>query len=200
MSLERRVQRLTETRHDAVDTSAAELRRIERDLHDGAQARLVAMGMSLGTVEALIEKDPAKAKELPAGGAMIALQASEDEVAPLLTDRVSIAALNGPNSVVIAGDEDAATQIAADFEARGRKTKRLTVSHAFHSPHMDPMLADFRKLAACLTYNAPKIPLVSCLTGTVVSADEIRLPEFWVRHVGSPSASPTVSAPCATRV
>ncbi|MET7932075.1 histidine kinase [Streptomyces sp. NPDC005322] len=64
MALAERVQRLTETRHDAVDTSAAELRRIERDLHDGAQARLVAMGMSLGTVEALIEKDPAQAKKL----------------------------------------------------------------------------------------------------------------------------------------
>ncbi|MFF2810441.1 histidine kinase [Streptomyces sp. NPDC058000] len=59
-----RVARLTETRHDAVDVSAAELRRIERDLHDGAQARLVAMGMSLGTIEALIEKDPARAKEM----------------------------------------------------------------------------------------------------------------------------------------
>lgn len=62
--LEQRIDRLTETRHDAVDSSAAELRRIERDLHDGAQARLVAVGMSLGTVEALIEKDPAQAKEL----------------------------------------------------------------------------------------------------------------------------------------
>ncbi|MFF3754051.1 sensor histidine kinase [Streptomyces sp. NPDC002018] len=59
-----RIERLTESRHDAVDTSAAELRRIERDLHDGAQARLVAVGMDLGTVEALIEKDPARAKEL----------------------------------------------------------------------------------------------------------------------------------------
>ncbi|CAM5239333.1 histidine kinase OS=Streptomyces alboniger OX=132473 GN=CP975_09765 PE=4 SV=1 [Streptomyces alboniger] len=59
-----RVDRLTETRHDAVDNSAAELRRIERDLHDGAQARLVAMGMDLGTIEALIETDPAKAKQL----------------------------------------------------------------------------------------------------------------------------------------
>ncbi|MEV0371605.1 histidine kinase [Streptomyces sp. NPDC050636] len=59
-----RVARLTETRHDAVDASAAELRRIERDLHDGAQARLVAMGMSLGTIEALIDNDPARAKEL----------------------------------------------------------------------------------------------------------------------------------------
>ncbi|WP_197049157.1 hypothetical protein, partial [Streptomyces violaceusniger] len=66
---------------------------------------------------------------LPAGGAMIAVQASEDEVLPLLTERVSIAALNGPASVVVAGDEDAALEIAASFEAQGRKTKRLTVSH-----------------------------------------------------------------------
>ncbi|MBU3868940.1 SDR family NAD(P)-dependent oxidoreductase, partial [Streptomyces sp. 4503] len=143
----------------------------------------VAGVFSLADAAVLVAARGRLMQELPAGGAMIALQAAEDEVAPLLTDRVSIAALNGPNSVVIAGDEDAATEIAADFEARGRKTKRLTVSHAFHSPQMDPMLADFRKLAACLTYNAPKIPLVSCLTGTVVSADEIRLPEFWVRHV-----------------
>ncbi|MFD3835455.1 sensor histidine kinase [Streptomyces sp. NPDC058642] len=62
--LAERVRVLTETRRDAVDTSAAELRRIERDLHDGAQARLVAMGMDLGTIEMLLEKDPAKAKEL----------------------------------------------------------------------------------------------------------------------------------------
>ncbi|PSM41259.1 sensor histidine kinase [Streptomyces dioscori] len=64
--LAQRVRVLTETRRDAVDTSAAELRRIERDLHDGAQARLVAMGMDLGTIEALIEKDPAKARQLVA--------------------------------------------------------------------------------------------------------------------------------------
>jgi signal transduction histidine kinase len=62
--LAQRVARLTETRHDALDNSAAELRRIERDLHDGAQARLVAMGMSLGTIEALVEKDPGQAKRL----------------------------------------------------------------------------------------------------------------------------------------
>lgn len=62
--LAERVRVLTETRRDAVDSSAAELRRIERDLHDGAQARLVAMGMDLGTIEALLEKNPAKAREL----------------------------------------------------------------------------------------------------------------------------------------
>ncbi|MCQ8195463.1 type I polyketide synthase, partial [Streptomyces rugosispiralis] len=122
-------------------------------------------------------------QELPAGGAMVAVQASEDEVAPLLTEGVSIAALNGPTSVVIAGDEDAALEIASGFEARGRKTKRLAVSHAFHSPRMDGMLEAFREVAQGLSYEAPRIPIVSNLTGGVVSAEEITSPDFWVRHV-----------------
>ncbi|MDF3294451.1 acyltransferase domain-containing protein, partial [Streptomyces silvisoli] len=100
-------------------------------------------------------------QELPGGGVMVAVQAAEDEVAPLLVEGVSIAAINGPTSVVIAGDEAAALEIAAGFEARGRKTKRLTVSHAFHSSHMDGMLDAFREVAAGLTYEAPRIPIVS---------------------------------------
>ncbi|MEU5811662.1 type I polyketide synthase [Streptomyces sp. NPDC047718] len=119
---------------------------------------------------------------LPAGGVMIAVEAAEDEVLPLLTDRVGIAAVNGPRAVVVAGDEDAALAVAAHFEAQGRKTKRLTVSHAFHSPHMDGMLADFRRVAEGLTYHAPQIPVVSCLTGAPVS-DEMASADFWVRHV-----------------
>ncbi|MFD7631779.1 type I polyketide synthase, partial [Streptomyces sp. NPDC059851] len=121
---------------------------------------------------------------LPAGGVMIAVQASEDEVLPLLagTDRVSIAAINGPQAVVIAGDEDAAVAIAGTFQAQGRKTKRLTVSRAFHSPHMDGMLHDFREVVAGLAFAAPAIPVVSCLTGAVVT-DEMGSAEFWVRHV-----------------
>nr|APD71815.1 type I polyketide synthase 2 [Streptomyces sp.] len=121
-------------------------------------------------------------QELPVGGAMIAVQAAEDEILPLLTDRVSIAAVNGPRSVVVAGDEDAVLAIAAGFEERGRKTKRLTVSHAFHSPHMDGMLADFRKVAEDLAYEAPRIPVVSLLTGALVT-DEMGSADFWVRHV-----------------
>ncbi|MDQ0841394.1 type I polyketide synthase [Streptomyces sp. V1I6] len=119
---------------------------------------------------------------LPAGGVMIAVQASEDEVLPMLTDRVSIAAINGPQAVVIAGDEDAAVPIADSFKAQGRKTKRLTVSHAFHSPHMDGMLADFRKVAEGLSYESPRIPVVSNLTGALVT-DEMSSADFWVRHV-----------------
>ncbi|MEV6131893.1 type I polyketide synthase [Streptomyces violaceusniger] len=143
----------------------------------------VAGVLSLADAARLVAARGRLMQELPAGGAMVAVQASEDEVLPLLTDRVSLAALNGPTSVVIAGDEDEAVAIAASFEAQGRKTKRLTVSHAFHSPRMDGMLDAFRQVAQGLSYEAPKIPIVSNLTGTVVSAEEITTPDFWVRHV-----------------
>ncbi|MBI0376171.1 SDR family NAD(P)-dependent oxidoreductase, partial [Streptomyces albiflaviniger] len=143
----------------------------------------VAGVLSLADAAKLVAARGRLMQELPAGGAMIAVQAAEDEVLPLLTERVSIAALNGPASVVIAGDEDAAVAIASGFEAQGRKTKRLTVSHAFHSPRMDGMLEAFREVAEGLTYEAPRIPIVSNLTGNVVSAEEIATPDFWVRHV-----------------
>ncbi|MGN9758848.1 type I polyketide synthase [Streptomyces sp. SD31] len=120
---------------------------------------------------------------LPAGGAMIAIQATEDEVARLLTASVSIAAVNGPDSVVLAGDESEARQIADDFAKNGRKTKRLPVSHAFHSPLMEPMLDDFRELLADLSFAPPQIPVVSNLTGHLVTGDELCSPHYWVRHV-----------------
>ncbi|MEU3189010.1 type I polyketide synthase, partial [Streptomyces sp. NPDC006923] len=120
---------------------------------------------------------------LPSGGAMVAVEASEDEVSSLLSDRVGVAAVNGPTSVVVSGDEDAVLEIAGRFEAEERRSKRLTVSHAFHSPRMDGMLEEFRQVVAGLTYEAPQIPIVSNLTSAVVSAGEMGDPEFWVRHV-----------------
>ncbi|WP_229860020.1 acyltransferase domain-containing protein, partial [Streptomyces anandii] len=117
-------------------------------------------------------------QELPSGGAMVAVQAAEDEVLPYLTDAVSIAAVNGPASVVIAGDESAVLEIAGVFERQGRKTRRLTVSHAFHSPHMDGMLEAFREVAEGLSYGVPRIPVVSNLTASVVSGEEIGTADF----------------------
>jgi len=106
---------------------------------------------------------------LPQGGAMVAIQAAEDEIE--LTEGVSIAAVNGPSSVVIAGEEAEVEAIAARFA----KTTRLRVSHAFHSPLMDPMLDDFRAAIKSLAFNAPLVPIAT--TGDVTD------PEYWVRHV-----------------
>ncbi|SCG07712.1 KS-AT-KR-ACP domain-containing polyene macrolide polyketide synthase/pimaricinolide synthase PimS2, partial [Streptomyces sp. MnatMP-M17] len=122
-------------------------------------------------------------RELPAGGAMFAVQATEDEITPLLSGRISVAAVNGPASVVISGEEGVALEVAAELERRGRKTSRLRVSHAFHSPLMDPMLDGFRAVAEQLAFRAPRIPVVSNLTGALATAEELCSAEYWVRHV-----------------
>ncbi|MET9418364.1 type I polyketide synthase, partial [Streptomyces klenkii] len=120
---------------------------------------------------------------LPSGGAMVAVQAAEDEVAARLVDGVSVAAVNGPQSVVLAGDEAEVLRIAEGFAAEGRKTQRLPVSHAFHSALMEPMLEDFRRVAEGLSFNAPDVPVVSNVTGGVATAELICSADYWVRHV-----------------
>ncbi|MEH6379333.1 beta-ketoacyl synthase N-terminal-like domain-containing protein, partial [Streptomyces sp. KLMMK] len=116
---------------------------------------------------------------LPGGGAMVAVRAAEDEVAPLLDGRMSIAAVNGPRSVVVSGDADAVLALAEGFD----RSKRLRVSHAFHSHHMEAMLAEFGEVMAGLTAADPAIPLVSTLTGRPADGAELRSPQYWVRHV-----------------
>ena len=114
---------------------------------------------------------------LPRGGAMIAIEATEDEVTSKLRHGVGIAAVNGPTSVVISGDEEAASQVAQAFA--DRKTKKLAVSHAFHSHLMDPMLAEFRAVAETLTFHEPRI----AITSTVVTEHAMTDPEYWVVQV-----------------
>ncbi|WTE17678.1 SDR family NAD(P)-dependent oxidoreductase [Streptomyces anthocyanicus] len=121
-------------------------------------------------------------QNLPTHGTMIALQATEQEILPHLTGHehhLTIAAINSPTSLVISGNQTAAQHIATQLQAQGRKTKTLTVSHAFHSPHMDGMLHDFHHTATQLTYHEPTIPIVSTLTGNLATHNDLRTPTYW---------------------
>ncbi len=131
----------------------------------------IAGVLTLEDAAKLVRERASLMQALPQTGVMIAIQATEEEVAKHLTDQVSIAAVNAEDAVVIAGDADEARKIAARFE----KTKQLKVSHAFHSPLMEPMLDDFRNAIKNITFTAPKIPFST--NGDVTD------PEYWVGHV-----------------
>jgi acyl transferase domain-containing protein/aryl carrier-like protein len=128
-------------------------------------------------------------QEMPADGSMVSVRAAEDDVLPLLEGRehlVGIAAVNGPSSVVISGDREAARDITRALRGLGHKTKRLRVSHAFHSPHMDGALERLTEVARGLTFRPPTLPVVSTLTGTLASFEELRSPQYWARQVRQP--------------
>ncbi|MET9112195.1 type I polyketide synthase, partial [Streptomyces zhihengii] len=119
-------------------------------------------------------------QELPVGGAMVAVAVAESEVLEALAGRgdVSVAAVNGPSSVVISGAEGVVEEVAALSAERGVRTRRLRVSHAFHSPLMEPMLDEFRQVLAELTFRAPSVEWVS----TVAGGGDVATAEYWVRH------------------
>jgi polyene macrolide polyketide synthase len=146
----------------------------------------VAGALSLDDACRLVAARGQLMAELPANGAMLAVQASPQEILEELVeleDRVSLAAVNGPSSVVVSGELDAVDDLARRWERLGRKTKRLRVSHAFHSPCMDGMLEEFRRVANRLSFNEPSIPIVSNLTGEAIDAERICSADYWVDHV-----------------
>ncbi|MER6100732.1 SDR family NAD(P)-dependent oxidoreductase, partial [Streptomyces sp. NPDC001728] len=112
---------------------------------------------------------------LPTGGAMIAVQATEEEVLPHLTTGLSVAALNAPDSTVVSGAEEDALAVRDAFAALGRRTTRLKVSHAFHSPLMEPMLREFGEAVAGIRFREPSIPLV--MSGDPTTA------AHWTAHI-----------------
>ncbi|MEU4371808.1 type I polyketide synthase, partial [Micromonospora chersina] len=123
---------------------------------------------------------------LPAGGGMLAVHAPEAEVLASLDGlaaRVGVAAVNGPSAVVVSGPLADLDAVEGTWTGRGARTRRLTVSHAFHSPLMEPMLAEFRTVLDGLAFAAPLLPVVSNLTGALADGDELRSPDYWVRHV-----------------
>ncbi|MGM1061313.1 SDR family NAD(P)-dependent oxidoreductase [Saccharothrix sp. Mg75] len=120
---------------------------------------------------------------LPPGGAMTAVEATEDEARAAADGTVDVAAVNGPDAVVLSGDADAVARVARALRDRGRRTKALPVSHAFHSARVEPVLDAFREVAEGLTYRPPRLEVISTLTGAPATAEQLRSPEHWVRHV-----------------
>jgi acyl transferase domain-containing protein/acyl carrier protein len=143
----------------------------------------VAGVLSLADAAKLVAARGRLMQALPTGGAMVAVEAAEAEVLPLLTDGVGLAAVNGPRSIVLSGAEDAMSGVVNHFAALGRKTTRLRVSHAFHSALMDPMLAEFARVAETLSYAVPRLPVVSTVTGQVAAPELLTDPLYWVGQV-----------------
>ncbi len=127
-------------------------------------------------------------QQLPSGGEMVSVLASEslvnEAIAPY-SSQVNIAAINGPESIVISGVGQAIQAICNSLSEKGVKTKPLQVSHGFHSPLMEPMLAEFAVVAKELTYTQPQIDLISNVSGKLATA-EIATPDYWVNHIRQP--------------
>ncbi|MEU6076774.1 SDR family NAD(P)-dependent oxidoreductase, partial [Micromonospora sp. NPDC047074] len=143
----------------------------------------VAGVFSLADAATLVAARARLMDALPDGGAMVAVEASEEEVAAHLTGRVGLAAVNGPRAVVVSGDEDAVLAVAATLRAAGRRTNRLRVSHAFHSPRIEPMLDEFTRVAAGVAFHTPDLTVVSNLTGHPVEPARLCSPGYWAEHV-----------------
>jgi mycoketide-CoA synthase len=142
----------------------------------------IAGVLSLENAAVLVAARGRLMQALPVGGAMFALEATEEEVRPLLGAEVGLAAVNGRASVVISGAEDDVVAVADQFRADGRRVRRLAVSHAFHSPLMDPMIDEFGTIAARLVTAGATIPIISNVTGQL-AADDFASASYWKRHI-----------------
>nr|WP_268253068.1 type I polyketide synthase [Streptomyces cinerochromogenes] len=142
----------------------------------------VAGVLSLADAAAVVAARGRLMQALPAGGVMVAVAASEDEVAGLLGEGVELAAVNGPASVVLSGVEDAVLAVAAQLAERGHKTKRLAVSHAFHSVLTEPMLGEFAAVLSRVSWSEPRFPVVSNVTGRFAEPGQLTDPRYWVDH------------------
>uniref|UniRef100_UPI0035B50318 type I polyketide synthase n=1 Tax=Haloactinomyces albus TaxID=1352928 RepID=UPI0035B50318 len=142
----------------------------------------VSGGLSLPDAAMLVAARGRLMQQCRTDGAMASLQASEDEIRAVLPERVWLAAVNGPSQCVISGNADAVDQVATRFKQEGRKTRRLSVSHAFHSGHMDTALPELQQTAAKCRFSELEIPVISNITGQPLTTAELSSPNYWARH------------------
>ncbi|MBL7553941.1 SDR family NAD(P)-dependent oxidoreductase [Frankia sp. AgB1.9] len=157
----------------------------------GLTAAHVAGVFSLADAATLVAARGRLMAELPTGGGMVALEATEAAalaaVAELgLAGRLGLAAVNGPDAIVVSGDLDAALVLEREWKARGGRAKRLTVSHAFHSHRMEPAMASFRAVVAGLRAHPAAIPVISDVTGRVATDASLADPDYWAGHIRQP--------------
>ncbi|MFC8047255.1 type I polyketide synthase [Nocardia sp. NPDC057353] len=141
----------------------------------------VAGVLSLSDAAAMVAARGALMERLPADGAMLAVRASEERTRELAADRLEVAAVNGPESVVLTGPADTVAELEGEFTAAGIRARRLRVAHAFHSAAVEPMLAEYAARCAAVDCAAPRIPLYAAVTGD--STPETSTPGYWVRNV-----------------
>ncbi|WP_218024527.1 type I polyketide synthase [Nocardia lijiangensis] len=153
----------------------------------GLAAACVAGVMTLADACAVVAAR-GQLMQATAEGAMVAVRASEAEIAGLLTEvaggEVSIAAVNGPESVVISGDPEAVAALAGRYE--DRRVRRLNVNRAFHSAHMAPVVAQLEQVLARVTLSPPRIPVVSDSTGALLTVEQATSSRYWAEHVRKP--------------
>ncbi|GGS45867.1 hypothetical protein GCM10010156_00640 [Planobispora rosea] len=124
-------------------------------------------------------------QSMPAGS-MLAVMKDEREIAELLVDGVSVATVNGPGTCVVAGTDEAVTAFAELLDGRGVKATRLRTSHAFHSPMMEPVLAEFESLVSAVPRQAPALPFLSNVTGDWITPEQAVDPAYWAGHIRRP--------------
>ncbi|GMT96581.1 hypothetical protein KH5H1_07000 [Corallococcus caeni] len=148
-------------------------------------AACLAGVFSLPDALALVAARGQLMQELPPG-AMLSVALSEEELAPLLDARLSVAAVNAPGLTVVAGPVDAVEGLKARLQSRGVVHRALHTSHAFHSEMMDPLLAPFTERVRRVKLSPPRIPYLSNVTGTWVTAEEATSPAAWANHLRRP--------------
>jgi acyl transferase domain-containing protein/surfactin synthase thioesterase subunit/acyl carrier protein len=157
-----------------------------------------AIGHSLGEIAAACAADVMTVEDamrlvsargilmhrLPGGGAMAAIFAEETvvrEIIDRVAPEITVAAMNGPLNTVVSGEQDALCKLSAELDQQGISYRKLQISNGFHSPRTDPILGDFERVAARIKHKAPKIPLISNLTGALMSSAPNK--NYWRRHL-----------------